>query len=86
MAAVVQQILVGEIFFRLLAVTWSLHLLLIGGSRFCWRMFRDSFIKKSSNKKRTLIIGAGSAGTMVARQLLKNNEVELCQLDLLMMM
>ena len=44
MAAIVQQILIGEIFFRLLVVTWSLHLLLIGGSRFCWRMFRDSFI------------------------------------------
>ena len=29
------------------------------------------------NKKRTLIVGAGSAGTMVARQLLKNNDVDL---------
>jgi len=77
MAAIVQQILVGEIFFRLLAVTWSLHLLLIGGSRFCWRMFRDSFIIKSSNKKRTLIVGAGSAGTMIARQLLKNKEADI---------
>ena len=76
-AALVQQIVVGEIFFRLLAVTWSLHLLLIGGSRFCWRLIRDSFIIKSSNKKRTLIIGAGSAGTMIARQLLKNQEVDI---------
>ena len=77
MAAIVQQILIGEIFFRLLAVTWALHLLLIGGSRFCWRMFRDSFMMKSTNKKRTLIIGAGSAGTMIARQLLKNKEVDI---------
>src|SRR4051794_954411 len=77
MAAIVQQILIGEIFFRLLAVTWALHLLLIGGSRFCWRMFRDSFMMKTTNKKRTLIIGAGSAGTMIARQLLKNKEVDI---------
>lgn len=76
-AALVQQIVVGEIFFRLLAVTWSLHLLLIGGSRFCWRIFRDTFINKPTNQKRTLIIGAGSAGTMIARQLLKNNEVDI---------
>ena len=52
-------------------------MLLIGGSRFCWRMFRDSFIIKSTNKKRTLIIGAGSAGTMIARQLLKIKEVDI---------
>ena len=77
MAAIVQQILIGEIFFRLLAVTWALHLLLIGGSRFCWRMFRDSFMMKTTNKKRTLIIGAGSAGTMIARQLIKNKEVDI---------
>ena len=28
-------------------------------------------------KKRTLIVGAGSAGTMIARQLLKNDEADL---------
>lgn len=76
-AAVVQLIIAGEVFFRLLAVTWSLHLLLIGGSRFCWRMTRDIFITKPSNKKRTLIVGAGAAGTMIARQLLKNQEVDI---------
>lgn len=67
----------GEILFRLLGVTGALHILLIGGSRFCWRMYRDSFIKIDTNKKRTLIVGAGSAGTMVARQLLKNQEAGL---------
>lgn len=76
-AAIVQQIITGEVFFRLLAVTWSLHMLLIGGSRFCWRVTRDTFISKSDNKKRTLIIGAGAAGTMIARQLLQNKEVDI---------
>ena len=77
LAALVQQILMGEIFYRLLFVTWSLHLLCIGGSRFCWRMLRDNLIIKPSNKKRTLIVGAGSAGTMIARQLLRNNDVDI---------
>ncbi|MDF0727777.1 nucleoside-diphosphate sugar epimerase/dehydratase [Cytobacillus sp. S13-E01] len=76
-AAIVQLILVQQIHFRLLAVTWMLHMLLIGGSRFFWRLFRNSIIKEAENKKRTLIIGAGSAGRMVARQLLKNNEGDL---------
>ncbi|MFS0638318.1 nucleoside-diphosphate sugar epimerase/dehydratase [Mesobacillus foraminis] len=77
LAAIFQQMIIHEIYFRLLAVTWLLHISLIGGSRFCWRMYRDSYINKSANKKRTLIVGAGSAGTMVARQLLKNQEAGL---------
>ena len=76
-AAIVQLFLTGEIFFRLLGVTWSLHLLFIGGSRFCWRVFRDTYISQPSNKKRTLIVGAGSAGTMIVRQLLKNHDTDI---------
>ncbi|MEN1937229.1 nucleoside-diphosphate sugar epimerase/dehydratase [Paenibacillus sp. 102] len=75
--AVVQQVLLQDIYFRLLVVTWMIHVLLIGGSRFLWRMFRDAYIKNGDDKKRTMIIGAGSAGTMVVRQLLNNNETEL---------
>jgi FlaA1/EpsC-like NDP-sugar epimerase len=75
--AVVQQFVIQETFFRLLAVTWMLHMLFIGGSRFLWRMYRDSFVNRIENKKRTLIIGAGAAGTMVARQLLQNNDGDL---------
>jgi FlaA1/EpsC-like NDP-sugar epimerase len=79
-AAFVQLIIFQDITFRLLFVTWSLHILSIGCSRFCWRMLRDSYFYKEKSKKRTLIIGAGSAGTMVARQLLKNNEADLVPL------
>ncbi|MFD1707989.1 polysaccharide biosynthesis protein [Siminovitchia sediminis] len=74
---IVQQAVIGQIHFRLLAVIWLLHLFMIGGSRFCWRIFRDHYLNKGANKKRTLIIGAGSAGTMVARQLLKSNDTDL---------
>jgi FlaA1/EpsC-like NDP-sugar epimerase len=76
-AAVAQQVMIQETLFRLLAVTWLLHLTFIGGSRFVWRIYRDSFINKVGNKKRTLVIGAGAAGTMVVRQLLNNNEGDL---------
>ncbi|ASK63730.1 hypothetical protein CFK37_16975 [Virgibacillus phasianinus] len=76
-AAIVQQVLVQETFLRMLAVTWTLHMLLIGGSRFMWRLYRDSVMNKNDNKNRTLIVGAGSAGTMVARQLSKDNDSHL---------
>ena len=66
-----------DVYFRVLGITWMLHVLLIGGSRFSWRVFRDHYIAPNPNKKRTLIVGAGSAGTMVARQLLKNNDADL---------
>lgn len=75
--AVVQQIVQKQIDFRILAITWMIHLLLIGGSRFLWRIYRDTYLKHAINKKRTLIIGAGAAGTMVARQLLQNHDAEL---------
>jgi FlaA1/EpsC-like NDP-sugar epimerase len=76
-AALVQLMIMHQIYFRLLAVTWMLHVLLIGGTRFGWRLYQNTFVKKTDNKKRTLIIGAGSAGTMVVRQLLNNQEAEL---------
>lgn len=75
--AVIQQITVQNTYMRLLFVTWLLQMFLIGGSRFFWRIFRDLYIKKQDYRKRTLIIGAGSAGTMVARQLIANKEAEL---------
>lgn len=74
---VIHLIIIQKTNFRLFSVTWLLHLLLIGGSRFTWRLYRDSIANRADNKRRTLIVGAGSAGTMVARQLLKNNEINL---------
>jgi FlaA1/EpsC-like NDP-sugar epimerase len=54
-------------------LSWGLMIALIGGSRLGWRILRDLIIKDiSSVAKRTLIIGAGDAGALVAREL-KNN-------------
>lgn len=66
-----------DIYKRALLITWMLLVLLIGGSRFIWRILRDSYINKVGNKKRTLIIGAGDAGAMIARQLKTNNNPDL---------
>ena len=49
--AIVQQIINHDIYVRILAIAWMLHLLLIGGSRFVWRMFRDTYIVKATDKK-----------------------------------
>ncbi len=76
-AAIVQLLAQKQIDFRILTITWMIHLLLIGGSRFVWRVYRDTYLKHEVKQKRTLIIGAGSAGTMVARQLLQNHDAEL---------
>lgn len=75
--AVVQLLFNQSIFIRTLMITWMLHILLIGGSRFSWRLYRDTYIKRREDQIPTLIIGAGSGGTMVARQLLQNPEAEL---------
>ncbi|MEN1937263.1 nucleoside-diphosphate sugar epimerase/dehydratase [Paenibacillus sp. 102] len=75
--AIVQQVINQDIYVRILAIAWMFHMLLIGGSRFVWRIFRDTYISKKTNKARTLIVGAGSAGAMVVRQLQKNHEAHL---------
>ncbi|MED3652384.1 nucleoside-diphosphate sugar epimerase/dehydratase [Heyndrickxia sporothermodurans] len=75
--AIIQVLINHDIYFRVLGLTWMMHVILIGGSRFSWRVFRDRFITANPDKKRTLVVGAGSAGTMVVRQLLKNQNADL---------
>ena len=62
---------------KAIVITYMMHILLIGGSRFAWRIVRDYVLKGTKNKKRTLVIGAGHGGAMVARHLLSSNETEL---------
>ncbi|ARJ39561.1 hypothetical protein SporoP8_12155 [Sporosarcina ureae] len=72
---VVQFTLTQDVYARALAITWMLHVLLIGGSRLSWRLVRDVVVRdKSIDMKRTMILGAGQAGTMIARQVLSNPE------------
>jgi FlaA1/EpsC-like NDP-sugar epimerase len=73
----VQLIVNGNMYARVLLVTWMLHVILIGGSRFSWRMYRDYYMKTKHEKKRALIVGAGSAGSMLVRQLMKSHDTDL---------
>ncbi|HBV22301.1 MAG TPA: hypothetical protein DEB42_00720 [Jeotgalicoccus sp.] len=60
-------------FTRLMVITWMMHLILIGGSRLSWRVWRKYFVGKSSSKTpltRTLIVGAGKGGSMLVKQML----------------
>lgn len=75
--AVVQMIIFQTVYSRTLLVTWMMHILFIGASRFSWRVYRDSKYKVNRNKKRALIIGAGNGGTLVARQLINSEMSEL---------
>ncbi|PFO04947.1 hypothetical protein COJ85_10630 [Bacillus sp. AFS076308] len=73
-AALIQFIVGQQIYFRILTTTWMMHLFLIGGSRFSWRIIKEkNFSGNKIVKKRSLIIGAGSAGMLVARQLKHSN-------------
>jgi FlaA1/EpsC-like NDP-sugar epimerase len=66
-----------DIYLRALATTWMLHVLLIGGSRFSWRVFRDQHLKTKKDMKNVLVVGAGKAGTLITRQLLNNQDLGL---------
>src|SRR5699024_10518926 len=78
-AGVVQLILNDfTILRRALVVTWLLHIILIGGSRFVWRMYRDRYIRnREQTQKRTLVVGAGAAGAMIVRQLQNEHNADL---------
>lgn len=74
---VIEWIVWGQLPVQLLLITWLLSLMLIGGSRVVWRMAQGVEHNTGQPSKRTLIVGAGSAGTMLARQLLNNQQSEL---------
>jgi len=71
--AAVQFTLTQDIYLRALALTWMLHILMLGGSRLSWRLFRDTInYREDKEAKRTMIVGAGQAGSMIVRQVLQN--------------
>jgi len=50
-------------------IAWALIILGIGGSRFVWRIYRDDYLKIQPYHTRALIVGAGAAGALVAKEL-----------------
>ncbi len=66
----------------ILIIDWATSIILIGGSRYGLRMLAEAVNKNGVSKrsqilKKTLIIGAGDAGALVAKELLKNPTINL---------
>lgn len=72
-ASGLQYVINSDVYFRVMAVTWMLHIILIGGSRFLLRLLNDKeSFRVTDNLKRILIVGAGQGGTMLLRNLQHN--------------
>jgi FlaA1/EpsC-like NDP-sugar epimerase len=76
--AILQVVIMQDLSLRVLMSSLMIQMLLIGGSRYSWRLVKDRQLRNKVNDiKRTLIIGAGSAGTLVARQLRQSSDCDL---------
>ncbi|WP_438312470.1 polysaccharide biosynthesis protein [Sporosarcina sp. FA9] len=71
---IVQFLITFDIYLRVLTLTWMLHILLIGGSRLTWRLFSDRININVTASTRTMVVGAGSAGRMIVREVLQDPE------------
>jgi len=60
-----------------LGIDWLLSMILVGGSRFALRMLSEQSNSREGRGKRVLVIGAGDAGALVVRELLKTSQVNL---------
>ncbi|MFP3919808.1 nucleoside-diphosphate sugar epimerase/dehydratase, partial [Lysinibacillus telephonicus] len=69
-ASLLQFIIEQDIYFRVMTVTWFLHIVMIGGSRFIVRIINDKeSFRNTDNLKRVLIVGAGQGGAKLVRNL-----------------
>ncbi len=67
-----------------LGIDWLLSLVLIGGSRFALRILAEqSGTPRAGKARRVLIIGAGDAGALVARELQKSPQLNLIPIGFL---
>jgi FlaA1/EpsC-like NDP-sugar epimerase len=61
-------------YLRTLIITWMIYIIFLVGSRLIWIYVFSPHSKAYLPYKRVLIIGAGTAGTMLARHLQKNKD------------
>ncbi|WP_432717510.1 nucleoside-diphosphate sugar epimerase/dehydratase [Staphylococcus equorum] len=75
---IIVRLITGENpFLRLYFITWMMHLLLIGGSRLFWRVYRKFYQEEIVEKKATLVVGAGQGGSMLIRQMLRSKDMRM---------
>lgn len=69
-ASLMQYAVQKDVYFRVMAVTWMMHIIAIGGSRFALRVYSEQKVQSIHQQKyRALIVGAGQAGTVLAKQM-----------------
>ena len=67
-----------------LAIDWVLSLILIGGSRLVYRIMAESRRPAiAGEKKHVIIIGAGDAGAIMAREMSRNSQIHLVPIGFL---
>jgi len=59
----------------LIALTWFFGLTLIGGSRLLWRLYCEKRIRFKKREERILIVGAGDAGEIISREIIKRPDL-----------
>lgn len=76
---VVQKIVLASVPARTMIITWMLHIIMIGGSRFVVRMWtdRESLKLPPRKAKHALIIGAGQGGTILVRNMMQMDEKDI---------
>ena len=84
-AAVIVSTIAGIVWFKTLVtwqfvvVLWLLLVCAVGGVRLSMRIFREYFVDSvvMENAKPTLIVGAGAAGTLLARQMIMHPKMRM---------
>jgi FlaA1/EpsC-like NDP-sugar epimerase len=69
-----------------LVIDWLLTLILVGGLRFSIRILAENWMRvngEQASGKRVLVVGAGDAGALVVRELLKNPQLKVAPVCLL---
>lgn len=65
--------------FSIMIISWMLNVVIIGGSRFIFRIVNSMEISVNNNiceQRNALVIGAGDAGNLLIKELKKHSEVQ----------
>ncbi|BAH17377.1 polysaccharide biosynthesis protein [Macrococcoides caseolyticum] len=77
LTSILSLIINGQVFIRLIFITWMMHLILIGGSRISWRVLRRHILDKDIELIPTLVVGAGRGGNLLIHQMLSTPTMEM---------
>jgi FlaA1/EpsC-like NDP-sugar epimerase len=74
-AMIMQYAYSSQLYIRTLMLSWMLLIFFIGASRISLRILQDGKVKKKAVlTSRTMVVGAGQGGRMIARQMRQNPE------------